>query len=121
MNTTTKLGSDNTLYQAGIMEEMMEDTMDSVLDQDGVEEEAEDEVNKVLTELTSGTSIRRNSFYTLTPSRSLWRSERGGHVLARGSCCGGRSSIGGGTGCHEGSSGDAQVVSVRLLGRSLKH
>jgi charged multivesicular body protein 3 len=43
--------------QAGIMEEMMEDTLDSGVlgeDEDELEEEAQGEVDKVLFELTDG-------------------------------------------------------------------
>jgi charged multivesicular body protein 3 len=42
------------MMKAGVIEEMMEDSMDAVLDDDGIEEEAEEEVEKVLVELTSG-------------------------------------------------------------------
>lgn len=40
-------------FQAGIMEEMLEDTMET-LDDDELEEEADSEVEKVLYELTAG-------------------------------------------------------------------
>eukprot|EP00045_Choanoeca_perplexa_P001469 m.19821 g.19821 ORF g.19821 m.19821 type:complete len:210 (+) comp10963_c0_seq1:94-723(+) len=42
------------MTKAGLIEEMMEDTMDSVLDDSDVEEEAQEEVDKVLFELTDG-------------------------------------------------------------------
>lgn len=41
-------------FQAGILEEMMDDTMET-LDDDELEEEADSEVEKVLYELTAGT------------------------------------------------------------------
>lgn len=40
-------------FQAGILEEMMDDTMET-LDDDELEEEADSEVEKVLYELTAG-------------------------------------------------------------------
>lgn len=40
-------------FQAGIMEEMLDDTMET-LDDDELEEEADSEVEKVLYELTAG-------------------------------------------------------------------
>jgi charged multivesicular body protein 3 len=40
--------------QAGIIEEMMDDAMESVTDEEGIEEEADSEVEKVLWELTEG-------------------------------------------------------------------
>lgn len=42
--------------KAGIIEEMMEDTLDGVLDHEDDEEEADAEVDKVLGELTAGMS-----------------------------------------------------------------
>ncbi|KAI8816504.1 Snf7-domain-containing protein [Fimicolochytrium jonesii] len=43
------------MMKAGIIDEMMEDTLENAMgDEDGVEEEAEEEVNKVLFELTDG-------------------------------------------------------------------
>lgn len=42
------------MMRAGIIEEMMEDTMDILEDQDELEEEAQEEVDKVLWELTAG-------------------------------------------------------------------
>lgn len=36
------------IYQAGIIEEMLEDTMSSLEDQEEMEEEAQEEVDKVL-------------------------------------------------------------------------
>ena len=44
----------NPCLQAGIIEEMMEDTMESLDDQDELEEEAQEEVDKVLFEITAG-------------------------------------------------------------------
>ena len=41
------------MMKAGIMEEMMDDTL-SALDDEDLEEEADDEVNKVLSEITKG-------------------------------------------------------------------
>lgn len=41
------------IIQAGIMDEMLQDTMEAN-DEDGVEEEADEEVDKVLTEITGG-------------------------------------------------------------------
>lgn len=43
--------------QAGIIEEMMEDTFEGLEDQDDLEEEAQEEVDKVLWELTAGKSM----------------------------------------------------------------
>ena len=40
--------------QAGIIEEMMEDTLEMVGDDDELEEAAQEEVDKVLWELTAG-------------------------------------------------------------------
>ena len=40
--------------KAGIIEEMMEDTMESITDADDMEEEANEEIDKVLYELTAG-------------------------------------------------------------------
>ena len=40
--------------QMGIIEEMMEDTMESIDDQDDLEEEAQEEVDKILFEITKG-------------------------------------------------------------------
>ncbi|XP_074643453.1 charged multivesicular body protein 3-like [Tubulanus polymorphus] len=42
------------MMKAGIIEEMLEDTMEGMDDQDELEEEAQEEVDKVLYELTSG-------------------------------------------------------------------
>ncbi|PNF21511.1 Charged multivesicular body protein 3 [Cryptotermes secundus] len=42
------------MMRAGIIEEMMEETMDILEDQDELEEEAQEEVDKVLWELTAG-------------------------------------------------------------------
>merc|ERR1712012_498146 len=42
------------MMKAGIIEEMMEDTMESITDADDMEEEANEEIDKVLYELTAG-------------------------------------------------------------------
>ncbi|KAL3863302.1 hypothetical protein ACJMK2_005067 [Sinanodonta woodiana] len=42
------------MMKAGIIEEMLEDTMEGLEDQDELEEEAQEEVDKVLWELTAG-------------------------------------------------------------------
>lgn len=42
------------MMRAGIIEEMLDDTMEGLDDQEGLEEEAEEEVDKVLWELTAG-------------------------------------------------------------------
>lgn len=42
------------MMKAGIIEEMMEDTFESVFDDEGLEEEAGEEVDKLLWELTAG-------------------------------------------------------------------
>jgi charged multivesicular body protein 3 len=42
------------MMRAGIIEEMLEETMDTLEDQDELEEEAQEEVDKVLWELTAG-------------------------------------------------------------------
>ncbi|TIA88996.1 hypothetical protein E3P99_02248 [Wallemia hederae] len=42
------------MMKAGIMDEMLQDTMDANDEEDGVEEEADEEVDKVLTEITGG-------------------------------------------------------------------
>jgi len=42
------------MMRAGIIEEMLEETMDTLEDQDELEEEAKEEVDKVLWELTAG-------------------------------------------------------------------
>ncbi|KAH7980764.1 hypothetical protein HPB49_019062 [Dermacentor silvarum] len=44
----------NLFTQAGIIEEMLDDTMEGLDDQDDLEEEAQEEVDKVLWELTAG-------------------------------------------------------------------
>lgn len=43
-------------FQAGVLEEMMNDAVDSALDSEDIEEEIEDEVDKVLTELAGETA-----------------------------------------------------------------
>ena len=45
----------------GIIEEMMEDTMESIDDQDDLEEEAQEEVDKILFDITKGK--RRRACY----------------------------------------------------------
>lgn len=45
------------LFQAGIIEEMLEDTFESMEDQDDMEEAAEAEVDKILYEITAGNFI----------------------------------------------------------------
>merc|ERR1719312_1371258 len=42
------------MMKAGIIEEMMEDTMESITDADDMEEEANEEIDKILAELTDG-------------------------------------------------------------------
>lgn len=42
------------MMKAGILDEMMEDAMDGLNEEEGLEEEAEGEVEKVLFELTDG-------------------------------------------------------------------
>ena len=49
------------VFQAGIMEEMLEDTMEGFEDQDELEEEAQEEVDKVLFDLTAGKSSSTNN------------------------------------------------------------
>ena len=46
-------GFNSSLFQAGIIEEMLEDTFDSLEDED-MEEEAQEEVDKILFEVTQG-------------------------------------------------------------------
>ena len=41
-------------FQAGLLEEMLEDTFEGMEDQDELEEAAQDEVDKILFEVTSG-------------------------------------------------------------------
>lgn len=43
-------------WQAGIIEEMLEDTFESMEDEDEMEEEAEMEIDKILFEITAGES-----------------------------------------------------------------
>ena len=45
------------ISQAGIIEEMMEDTFESMEDGEDMEEEAEAEVDKILFEITAGKQI----------------------------------------------------------------
>lgn len=42
------------MEKAGLIQEMMDDTIDGVMDQDGMDEEADAQVDQVLTELTMG-------------------------------------------------------------------
>ena len=49
------------IFQAGIIEEMLEDTFESMEDGEEMEEEAEEEVDKILFEITAGTNICLNS------------------------------------------------------------
>lgn len=44
--------------QAGIIEEMLEDTFESMDDQEEMEEEAEMEIDRILFEITAGTTMR---------------------------------------------------------------
>ena len=50
----TMMGLSKEMQKAGIIEEMMNDTMDSVFDEEGLEEAADEEVENVLFELTKG-------------------------------------------------------------------
>lgn len=56
------------IIQAGIMEEMMDDTLD-MQDEDELEEEADAEVDKVLFELTNGKLGEAGSVGTELPVR----------------------------------------------------
>ncbi|KAK2706615.1 hypothetical protein QYM36_016591 [Artemia franciscana] len=56
------------MMKAGIVEEMIEDTMESVGDQEELEEEAQKEVDKVLWELTAGQLGKAPAVSTTTPS-----------------------------------------------------
>ena len=55
-------------FQAGILEEMLEDTMET-LDEDDMDEEVDDEVQKVLDELTTGKVILK--FYYISDNKVL--------------------------------------------------
>lgn len=44
-------------FQAGIIEEMLEDTFESMEDGEEMEEAAEEEVDKILFDLTAGTNL----------------------------------------------------------------
>lgn len=57
-------------FQAGIIEEMMDDAFESMEDQDELEEEAEAEVEKVLWELTAGVFNVLCVFHILCKCRS---------------------------------------------------
>lgn len=48
------LNIDMFFFQAGIIEEMLEDTFESMEDGEDMEEEAEEEVDKILFEITAG-------------------------------------------------------------------
>ena len=45
------------VFQAGIIEEMMDDAFESLDDQDELEEDAQNEVDKILFEITAGQSL----------------------------------------------------------------
>ena len=45
------------IFQAGIIEEMLEDTFESMEDGEEMEEAAEEEVDKILFEITAGEEI----------------------------------------------------------------
>lgn len=45
------------IFQAGIIEEMLEDTFESMEDGEEMEEAAEEEVDKILFEITAGEQI----------------------------------------------------------------
>lgn len=45
------------IFQAGIIEEMLEDTFESMEDGEEMEEAAEEEVDKILFEITAGEKI----------------------------------------------------------------
>lgn len=45
------------LFQAGIIEEMLEDTFESMEDGEEMEEAAEEEVDKILFDITAGEEI----------------------------------------------------------------
>ena len=52
--------------QAGLIEEMLEDTMEGFEDQDELEDEAQEEVDKVLWELTAGQKKCSSNFCLLS-------------------------------------------------------
>lgn len=56
------------MTKAGILEEMIEETMESIEDSDAVEEEAAEEVDKVLWELTDGKLGEAPSVPSATPN-----------------------------------------------------
>lgn len=56
------------MTKAGILEEMIEETMESMEDSEGIEEEAQTEVDKVLWELTDGKLGEAPSVPLATPS-----------------------------------------------------
>ena len=41
-------------FQAGIIEEMLDDTMESVMDDEELDDEADEEIEKVLFDITAG-------------------------------------------------------------------
>ena len=45
------------VYQAGIIEEMLDDTLEDALGDEDLDEDVQEEVDKVLSELTAGESI----------------------------------------------------------------
>jgi len=51
----TMMAMSREMTKAGIMEEMLEDTFESMEDQDEIEDAAQEEVDKILFEITSGT------------------------------------------------------------------
>lgn len=56
------------VFKAGIIEEMLEDTFESMEDGEEMEEAAEEEVDKILFEITAGEEIcsARSSQYIVT-------------------------------------------------------
>ena len=65
------------MAKAGLIEEMMSDSMADALDSDGVEEASEEEINKVLTELAGETSVQ-------LPAANISKIQT---PEARSSCC----------------------------------
>lgn len=58
------------MMRAGIIEEMLEETMDTMEDPEEMEEEAQEEIDKVLWELTQGTLGKAPAAVTETPGTS---------------------------------------------------
>jgi len=58
------------MMRAGIIEEMLEETMDAIEDPEEMEEEAQEEVDKILWEVTAGTLGKAPSAVTETPGAS---------------------------------------------------